>query len=300
MTTSVVTVIVPTMAVRARRLGLFKALDSIRQQDAACRIMVVANGDKRDADVMTALRQAEDVQLISLDEGDLVKALTAGVEEVQTNYFSILDDDDVLLPDACRKRVEYMDAHPEADVLVTPGQRQLADGHVERIPARFDSGDPLTSLFRANWLPSCGGIYRRSRIGSEFFAEMPRYLEWTFLAFRLIRERTVHFCVDDPFPHFTTFVTAESESQKPEYVLAMPANISRMLGQPLPPHAQRLLEEQLAGSLHSAATWCMASARMKDAWRFHLRCLGHWRGIRYLPFMRHLLFATLRSGVTGH
>ena len=72
------------------------------------------------SDVMSALRQADDIELLSLDEGNLVKALAAGVAAVQTDYFSVLDDDDILLPHACRKRLEYMEAHPEADALVTP------------------------------------------------------------------------------------------------------------------------------------------------------------------------------------
>ena len=113
---------------------------------------------------------------------------------------------------------------------------------------------------------------------------MPRYLEWTFLAFRLVRERRVHFCVDDPAPHFTMFDTAGSESQKLEYVLAMPANISRMRDPSLPLHVQRLIADHFAGALHEAANRCMAAARIKDAWRFHLRCLSQRHGIRFLPF----------------
>ena len=48
MSTSSVTVIIPTMAASARASSLFTALEAIRQQDIACRIMVVVNGDRRD------------------------------------------------------------------------------------------------------------------------------------------------------------------------------------------------------------------------------------------------------------
>jgi hypothetical protein len=297
MSTSSLTVVIPTMAASARASSLFRALEAIRQQDISCRIMVVVNGDRRDHDVMSALRQAGDVELLSLDEGNLVKALAAGAAAVQTDYFSVLDDDDILLPHACGERVRYMEAHPEADALVTPGNKQFVDGRTERIPARFNPSDPLASLFESNWLTPCGGIYRRSRVGSEYFADMPRYLEWTFLAFRLIRERRVHFCVDDPVPHFTMFETVGSESQKLEYMLAMPGNISRMQDRSLPLHIQRLVADHLARALHEAANRCMASARMRDAWRFHFRSLRQSHGIRFLPFTRHLMLATLRSGV---
>ena len=294
MSIPLVTVVIPTLATRERASTLSRAIEAIRQQDIACRTLVVVNGHRRDADVVATLRQAEGVDMLTLDEGDLVKALAAGAAAVGTKYFSVLDDDDILMPQACSKRVQYMEAHPEADALVTPGRKQFADGRTERIPARFNADDPLASLFDSNWLAPCGGIYRRSSIGESYFADMPRYLEWTYLAFRLVRERRVHFCVDDPVPHFTMFDTAGSESQKLEYFLAMPASILRMQDPSLPNHVQRLLANKFAAALHEAATRCLASAKIKDAWRYHLKCLSQPHGIRYLPFTRHLIYPTAR------
>ena len=287
--------------VRKRRSSsLLRALAATRGQEIACRIIVVVNGSKRDAHVFAALREADDIELLTLDEGNLVKALAAGVEAVRTKYFSVLDDDDILRTGACAKRLQYMEAHPEADALATPGEKQYADGRKEWMPLRFNANDPLTSLFDYNWLTPCGGIYRRSRVGPEYFASMPRYLEWTYLAFRLVRERRIHFCMDDPEPHFTMFETAGSESQKLEYFIAMPDNVLQMQDPTLPRNVQRLLADKFARALHEAATQSMAWARITDAWRFHIRCLGHRHGIRFLPFTRHLIRATFQSARGPH
>jgi glycosyltransferase involved in cell wall biosynthesis len=298
MNNSLVTVVVATLASREKSAALFRALTSIRDQNINCRIVAVVNGPKRDGDVVAALKQAADIDVLDLEDGNLVKALTAGVAAVQTEYFSVLDDDDVFTTGACRKRYEYMVEHPEADVLATSGTKQFSDGRTERIPARFDSNDPLASLFDCNWLPSCGGMYRRARIGADFFASMPRYLEWTYLAFRLARERRVHFWNRDAEPHFTIFETTGSESLGLNYVLALPRNIAQMHDSTLPPHIQRLLADKIARAFHDAAARCVSAGRTKDAWRFHLESVSRRSGIRYLPYTRHLLAATLQSVVS--
>lgn len=289
-----ITVIIPTMATPERRSSLLRAIAAIRCQDRACHTTVVANGPRRDRQVLADLRQLDDVELLMLEEGNLVKALAAGVNAVKTEYFSVLDDDDILMPTACGRRLQYMEAHPDADALVTPGQKQYADERVEWMPGRFNANDPLASLFEYNWLTPCGGVYRRSRVGPEYFASMPRYLEWTYLAFRLVRERRVHFCMNDSEPHFTMFETSGSESQKLEYFMTMPDNLLRMQDPSLSENIQHLLTDRVVRALHEAASRCLAGGRIGDAWRFHVRCLRHRHGVRFLPFTRHLLLATIR------
>ena len=294
MNSPLITIIIPTTATKDRSATLARAITSIHDQHIGCRILAVVNGPGRDEEVVSALKQMDEIDLVQLPEGNLVKALTAGVAAARTKYFSVLDDDDVLKPDACEKRLHYMEIHSDADVLVTPGQRCDSQGCVARVPARFDDVDPLASLFDCNWLASCGAIYRRSRVSPEYFASMPRYLEWTYLAFRLIRERSVHFCMNDPEAHFTIFETRGSESQTLDYFSSMPDNIARMHDQSLPSAIQRLIAEKLARALHEAATRHADAGRLKDAWRYHFRSLREHHGIRYLPFTRHLIAAGIR------
>lgn len=297
METPPITVVIATIATRERSATLFRAIESIRDQDVASRIVVVVNGGKADGDTVSKLKQAGDTNVLEFAEANMAKSLAAGVEVVQTDCYSVLDDDDILMPDALRKRVEFMESYLEADLLVAPGERSFLDGRTERIPVRFNASDPLTSLFDCNWLASCGGVYRRKRVGADYFASMPRYMEWTYLAFRLIRERRVCFSMDDPAPHFTVFDTAGSESKNLDYVIAMPANISRMHDPHLPVEIQRLLSDKLARALHDASVHCMECGRVKDAWRFHFASLRELNGLRYLLFTRHLVFAML--GLSG-
>ena len=195
---------------------------------------------------MFALSQAEDIELLSLDEGNLVKALADGVEAVRTDYFSVLDDDDILLPGRMPQACRNMDAHPEADALVTPDtNNSLTAGR---------NGFPRASMratrSRASSTQLAGAVWRYLPPFARWqriFRGMPRYLEWTFLAFRLVRERRVHFCVDDPAPHFTMFDTPGSESQKLEYVAGDAGNILRMRDRSLPPHVQRLSQTSSQG-----------------------------------------------------
>ena len=300
MTIPAVTVVIATIATRGKTPALLRAIASIRDQDMACRIIAVVNGNKRDDELVKALRHADDIDVQVFEEGNLVKALTFGVGAVRTPYFCVLDDDDVLMPGACRKRFEYMEANPSADVLVTAGIKQHADGRIERVPARLDRNDPLTSLFDCNWLPSCGAIYRRARIGPGYFSSMPRYLEWTHLAFRLVRERCVHFSSDDNEPHFKIFETVGSESLSLNYVVALPGNIARLRDEALPEHIQHLLGDKLARAFHDAASRCMTAGRTREAWVFHLASLRQRRGARYLPFTRHLIVAALQAVLPGN
>jgi len=287
------TVIIPTLASSERSVSLVRAVESIHEQEGLCKIIVVVNGNRRDLDVVSALKRARDTRVLELVEGDLVKALTAGVEAVTTPYFSILDDDDHLMAGAARKRIDYMDRHPEADVLVTPGQRQFMDGRTVRVP-HLNGKDTIASLLDNNWLASCGGVFRRRSVGHDYFASMPRYLEWTYLAFQLARERSVHFMMDDPFPHFTIVETPSSESRSLEYSLAMPGALAQMQDPSLPLEIQRTLSRKVGAALHHAAGRCKKSGRMRDAWRFHLASLRKRDGMKYLLFTRHLLIGTLR------
>ncbi len=288
-----VTVVVATTASRERSSTLFRAINSLRRQVTPCNILVVANGSQRDVEIVRALREAGDIRVLERSEGNFPKALEAGTRAVETTYFCFLDDDDVLTPDAIRRRVAFLDAHPEADAVVTPGEKVFPDGRIERVPMQFDEANPLASLLKCNWLASCGGMYRRSRVGPDYFETMPNYLEWTYLALRLIRERQVGFLLDESEPHFTIFDTAASESKKLAYVLALPENVARLRDPDLPREVQRLLSDKIVRAAHSASSSCLAYGMTRDAWRYHFASLGRLSGLRYLSYSRHLLRASL-------
>jgi len=186
-----------------------------------------------------------------------------------------------------------MDKHPEADVLVTFGLRKRLEGSVKRVPCAVGN-NLIASLLDDNWLPSCGGVFRRQVVGPAYFASMPRYLEWTFLAFRLARERSVRFMIDDPNPHYTIVESPSSESRSLDYSLAMPEALARMQDPSLPLAIQHALSRKIGAALHHASGRCRKGGRLSEAWRLHLASLRTRGGWRYLPFTRHLLFAPSR------
>ena len=287
------TVVTATMAKRERSSTLFRAINSLRHQETPCQILVVINGRQRDIDTVEALKRADDVRVLERSEGNLPRALEAGTQAVKTPYFCFLDDDDVLTPSAIRRRVDYMERHPEADAVVTAGHKVTPDGTIEKIPEQFDDRDPLRSLFECNWLASCGGMFRRSRIGPDYFARLPQYLEWTPLALRLMKECQVGFVMDDPEPYFTIFDTTGSESKTHTYVLALPENVAGMQDTSLPREIQHLLSDKAIRAAHSAATCSMENGWIGQAWRFHLASMNRFGGLRYLPFTRHLVRKSL-------
>lgn len=288
------TIIIPTIASAARARDLRRAIDSVRDQSEPCRILCVVNGDRRDDDVVASVRAVPRVGVLEQAEGNLVKALAAGVAAVETPFFSILDDDDILLPGACARRVAAMQARPDADVVATPGLKRWISGREEPLPDRFDADDPMNSLFVSQWLPSCGGVFRRATVGPEFFAAMPRYLEYTDLAFRLLRQRRVAFLFDDA-PHFIVFQTEGSDSASLEHTLALPRHLERIRAAHLPPRVDRAVARKIAGLRHRAAVQCLRAGRVAEAWRYHVGSLRDAGGLRYLLFTRHFLLAPFRA-----
>lgn len=293
-----VSVIMPTEARSDRAELLGRALASVCSQQGVRPIpIVVVNGPAADPALVAELVRARDVQLVRLEAADLPSALRAGRNLVRSPYFAELDDDDELLPGALAARVEVMEAHPDVDVVVTRGyvdhlgHRELNLPSVERVQA-----DPIRSLLDYNWLSPCAGLFRTATIGTEYFAEIPPYLEWTYLGLRFALERRIRF-VDRP-----TWVyradTPRSLSKAPGYVLQQSVSLERLLALSLPKDVRRRFELRRRSALHAAAGLELHAGRPWAAWRWHLRSLAAAGGWRYALYTRRLVYALLRS--TGH
>src|SRR2546425_13312811 len=93
------------------------------------------------------------VRWARLEQADVRPVLRAGREMVQTNWFTELDDDDVLLPGALAVRVQALEERPEFDAVVTSGFRRDAAGDALSIDdVRIVEQDPVRALLRHNWL----------------------------------------------------------------------------------------------------------------------------------------------------
>lgn len=291
------TVIVATLASAERSMSLQRAVQSIRSQDVRSRIIVVVNGNRRDDEIMEWLLSVPDLNVLDQAEGNFAKALAFGVRAVKTPFYSFLDDDDELLPHACRRRAEFMAANSHVDLLVTPGRKKTLSGHDLVVPEyrTLDHSDLIGSLIGSNWLASCGGVFRKSTICDAQFCAVPNYLEWTFLALQIARNHNVHIMHEDEPPHFVVHETNVSESNSVAYHLAMPANVALLKDASHSPHWVKQVSKRLAEVCHAASDCALKNGMLAEAWKNHLKSLGYWSGIKYLPFTRHLILESLRS-----
>jgi glycosyltransferase involved in cell wall biosynthesis len=293
-----VSIIVPTLGCRERASGLIRAIDSaVAQQGARGIPLVVVNGGAAAPEVLAHLRGRTDIRLTMLDEANLPAALRAGRALVDTPFFSVLDDDDDLLPGALRTRLDALEAAADADVVVTSGYLE-GFGRREVNIADFarTEADPLRMLLVQHWLPPCAGCFRTTAVTTDFFAAIPRYREWTYLALRLALALRIRFVNRPTFVYRTD--TPDSLSKSRAYCLAGAAAIARMLELDLPADVRATLRARLAGDLHSASVCELDGGRYGAAWRWHFKSVAHPSGWRYLPFARRLLLGSL-SALTG-
>jgi len=146
-------------------------------------------------------------------------------------------------------------------------------------------------LVDQNWLASCAGLFRSEAVGSELLATMPRYLEWTFLAFALALEKHIAF-VGKPTYRIHAG-TLDSLSKSNQMLLETPSAIEKILELDLPPNIRPKIEQKYRGALHQAANFELKDRRLISAWKLHWKSLDYGRGLRYLPFTRYFFGAAL-------
>ena len=290
-----VSVIMPTEARSDRAELLGRALASVCSQDGVRALpIVVVNGPAADAALLADLARSRDARLVRLQAADLPAALRAGRSLVQSPYFAELDDDDELLPGALAARVEAMEAHPDVDVVVTRGY--IDHGGRRELNVRDLEGfqtDPLRSLLDHNWLAPCAGLFRTETIGTEYFADVPPYLEWTYLGLRLAFERRILFLNRPTWVYRAD--TPRSLSKGQGYVLQQSVSLERMLALSLPADVRRRFQLRRRSALHAAAGLELGAGRLGAAWRWHLRSLAAAGGWRYALYTRRLIYARWRS-----
>jgi glycosyltransferase involved in cell wall biosynthesis len=290
-----VSVIMPTEARPERAESLRRALQSVLSQEGVHPVpIVVVNGQSAHPPLVDELARSRDVHLIRLPAADLPGALRAGRDQVATPYFAELDDDDELLPGALAMRVEALQARADVDAVVTRG---FVDHHGRREPNVADlegaQADPLRALLDHNWLTPCAGLFRTATVGPQYFADIPAYLEWTYIGLRLSLERRILFSNRLTWVYRADTVRSLSKSRA--YVLLQPAAVERLLSLPVPPDVRARLEQRLHGALHAAAALELDAGNLRAAWRWHLRSLARAGGWRYALYTRRLAAALLRS-----
>jgi glycosyltransferase involved in cell wall biosynthesis len=287
-----VTVIVPTVASRARGASLQRAIESIRSQQGVPAVaLVVANGPHCDWEILGAAKALDRVRVVYQPEPGLPGALRAGRALVDTPFFAFLDDDDELLPNALACRLAALQADPSASLAVTAGDFVSDDGTRVRTPDIASVRvDPVSALIQGNWLASAAGLYRTEQVGEDVFARIPAYLEWTYVAVRLALRNRVAFVEEPTFVCHTG--SPDSLSASKSYLRAQPDALRRIMELKPPRAFASALRCKYAAAWHNLSNSELREGNYWLAWRYHFATIARFSGLRYLSYTRHLIFAS--------
>ena len=157
-------VIIPTMATRARRTTLERAVCSVRRSSLhPITIIVVVNGEQFDTGICDWLKAQADVHFDYVRTPSLSGAVLRGRLLVQTEFFSTLDDDDEYLAGSSDQKISQLRSDLSTDLLVGNAFRNQ-DGRDTLMYSRLPDAqsDPLRCLFQFPWLSSGNALYRSS------------------------------------------------------------------------------------------------------------------------------------------
>jgi glycosyltransferase involved in cell wall biosynthesis len=285
-----VTVVIPTIADAKRGETIWRTIESAGSRCGAnTRVVVVVNGTRFDPRLLEALRNAPNSECLYLEQGSLPLALKAGREAVRSEFFAFIDDDDEFLENGLGRRLELLRGNPQAAFLISQGWFHTNGIDVPQtdLDAKTILADPLGSMLRQNWVAtSASGLYRTSKVVPEDFAQMPSYLEWTYLGFRLASRHNFVFTDE---PTYRRYDMIGSESKSPSFRRGMVKALRAILAQELPQDARAGLCHKLAGAHHDLSVLALEEGKRAEATRQHLMSLFLPGGLRYLSYTRHLL-----------
>lgn len=285
-----VTIIIPTTAAPERRDYLLRSIDStLTQADADVSVLVVANGDRTDVALLSRLDAMPGVTIVREPVASLPRALEIGRRHVETPLFGEIDDDDVFLPSALRVLQDALAQDPDADAVIGNALlRQDGAPDITSIPdVEQVQRDPFRALLRANWMVPGSALYRADRVPPAAFANIPRFLEWTYLATLLCLDHAVSFVAEPVVVHHLGHPFSIDASREAPYGRVTALN--EILGLSLPRDIRRLFRRKLAAAFHHCSSLCLEEREMGRALGFHLGSLCYPGGWRYLPYSRYLL-----------
>ncbi|MEM8884428.1 MAG: glycosyltransferase [Planctomycetota bacterium] len=280
---STVTVVIPTLGVRA---SLGDAIESALQPETH-EVLLLLNGSRADPSKVRARYERSRVRVVESTARSLPGAILDGRRAVRSDLFAFLDDDDLLVEGSLTTRADAMRESPEVDVVVMNGWRLEGTERSNAIPSLGRcSADPAMAILHKNWLASSGGLYRANSVDDQAFVDLPAYMEWTALGFRLAKAgKTIRF-IDEP--GFEIRASPDSLSASLDYSLAQLSGLRDMRRFADRPAEFRRIADKRSRQHHSLAVTFVESGEKRRAWAHHLRSLSHWSGLRFLSFTRRL------------
>lgn len=283
-----ISVIIPTTCETGRWGSLKRAIASAAAQErVSVELIIVVNGLRFDPECYEELRSMPGLNVVYLEEGSLPLALKHGRSLATAPYFAFLDDDDEYLPGALWRRLQPLLSDEAIDYVVSNGY-SCKEGRDEQAVTNVEAvrNDPLRALLHENWLASCGGLYRSSRISAGYFDGKTRYLEWTLLAYKLASSRKMVF-VDEPTYRIHDSLGSLSKSEA--FREAEIGVLAQILTLDLPAAIKAGLRVKIGRAYHGLSNHYRRKGDFRRAWRCHLASLRHPEGFRYLVYSRRLL-----------
>ena len=283
-----ITAIIPTTCESSRKHSLRRAILSMVDQvpDSGV-ILVIANGDRIDESVVRMVEGFPRIRVERLEEANVAKAQQFGRRLVTTEFFCFLDDDDEYLPGAFSTRLNELRADSSADVVVTNGLKSVDNEF--RINIEYPElarADPLRALLRENWLASCAAFFRTRSVTPDFFDGRTCFLEWTLLAYKLASSRVIRF-IDTPT--YRIHSSDDTASNSSDYRQAEPRVLAAIADLDLPHDVRRAIKAKISHAEHSLSTYFLRQDDWKRAVSHHVRSLGSYAGLKFVPYSRKLL-----------
>jgi len=284
-----ITAIIPTLANAEREESLFRAIHSLSQSisdTSLLRILVVINGQKFSERIIDKLKQQK-IEHLFIEIGSLPLAILEGVKQVDTDLYCFLDDDDEYLPHALDLRLTKINKD-KAALVVSNGYRRInkQDNLIMNNINQVENS-PMDSLFKENWLASCGGLYRTTDIGQHYFEKPQPYLEWTWLAYQIALANKKVSVIDTP-----TFIvndTPGSLSKSEDYILAHISLFKRMLQKKPEKIIKKIIKKRLTDTWHTTSDYYLKNNKWRKALKYHFKSISSIYGTKYLTFSRKFL-----------
>jgi hypothetical protein len=284
-----VTVIIPTIAIKEKELLLRRAVESIRRSAAhPVKIIAVVNGNRADPQLCEWLASEPDIRIEYQSAPSCPLAILRGRELVDTTFFSFLDDDDEYLDGATDMKIAAIVSSPEIDLVVTDGYRQN-NSFVEQVFPAIEQVPfaPLHRLFDANWLASCNSLFRTSSFPLSFFSDYHKYAEWTWLAFKLSLANKRIVAISQPT--FRIHDTPGSLSKSSDYFDAFQSLYDRMIAMTPPKDVVRHIKVRMSANWHVQSVRALSRGNRLAAIRYHLRSILLFGGHKYWAYSRRLI-----------
>ena len=144
------------------------AVDSaIKQPYENIEVIVVNDGSKDDTPILlnNISKRDKRVKVIHKENGGLSSARNRGILEASGDYICFLDSDDVILPNKIVRQVEYLESHPECDLIYS--DHYVGDDKLH--PISLDAKNPPSIpfdelLIYRNWFAPLSPLLRNSLV----------------------------------------------------------------------------------------------------------------------------------------